>query len=173
MNRARTALHCTLTRIVAPLLTRLHSYAQRKLGRPIEYRGCGVAIALPSDHMHPVYRKRYRLHDRFLPHLVRFLNSADTVIDVDANVGDTVAAMAGINPAPNYICIEPGDTFYRHLKTNIDRTQKARPDARIQAIRALVGQNLAVRKLEGRHGTKRAIIGQGNPIILIPLDDLA
>lgn len=118
---------------------------------------CGpCSIALPADHMLPAYQRQHPRYDRFLPHLARFIADGSTVIDVGANCGDTVAAMAGANDRLHYLCIEPDPAFYGYLERNLKRLEAARPGLRVQAVRALVGKQVQRASLEGGSGTRHA-----------------
>lgn len=65
---------------------------------PIEYHYKEYSIKLPANHMLPVYQKYHPKYDRFLPHLVKYIEPSDTVIDVGANVGDTLAGIVRLKP---------------------------------------------------------------------------
>lgn len=125
----------------------------------IEYEVGSYSIALPAYHLLPLYQKHHSLYDRFLPHLVKFLEADSAVVDVGANCGDTLAAMLSANKALHYICIEPDDVFFSYLQKNIERLSTKTPDASIEAHKALIGKGVSGVSLDGSGGTKRAIIG--------------
>jgi FkbM family methyltransferase len=111
-----------------------------------------------------MYQRSSPKYDRFLPHLVKFLKSGETVIDVGANVGDSLAAMAENNSAVNYICIEPDDTFFHFLTRNISRIKSAISDLKVYPVKSLVGKNVLNAVLEGKDGTKHAVINKNGTI---------
>jgi len=76
----------------------------------------GVMIKLDSGHVLPAYKKEHINYDRFLPHLVGFINDEDSiVVDIGANYGDTLAALAISNSNLTYICIEVCIDSYDYL----------------------------------------------------------
>lgn len=155
------------------LLTKI---AYRVVGRlrqlsmlPIKHQYDFFFIMLPASHMLPEYRKIHPRYDRFLPHLVKYVTSPDTVIDIGANVGDTLAGMVEQNSTLSYICIEPDDFFYRYLEDNVKRIQASVNGIKIQTIKSLVGQNITNVSLDGKGGTKHAVIGNDGSIKSLPL----
>ncbi|MDK9721264.1 MAG: FkbM family methyltransferase [Rhodospirillales bacterium] len=139
---------------------------------PIEYGYTNFSIKLPANHMLPAYQQAHKKYDRFLPHLAKYMNHLDTIIDVGANVGDTLAGMVEQNPEANYICIEPDDLFYQYLEENIERIKIYKMDLKIRTIKALIGKNVSSVTLEGNKGTKHATgIGTGN-IASVTLDEI-
>ena len=114
-------------------------------------------VYLPPDHLLPDFQKGCKKYDRFLPVLARHLANDATVIDVGANCGDTLGAMINSNSAVHYVCIEPDDAFFKYLELNISLIKKARPNASILPIKALVGHKVQSACLEGVGGTKHAV----------------
>jgi FkbM family methyltransferase len=114
-------------------------------------------IHLPSDHLLPAYQKEHKKYDRFLPHLVSFIEDKKTVIDVGANVGDTLAGMFNTNPNLDYVCIEPDTIFFDYLEKNIKRIQDSFQFAKIRGVQSLVGKAINNVLLEGSGGTKHAV----------------
>jgi len=70
-----------------------------------------------DENLVAVYQEKYRLYDRFLPHMAQYLSG--TVVDVGANCGALAVAMGSNNPALEFICIEPEDKHLLHLHNNI------------------------------------------------------
>src|ERR1700723_972882 len=95
------------------------------LGMKTEYRYRNFSIRLPADHLLPFYQSMYGTYDKFLPHLVRYLEPQATVIDVGANCGDTLAGMYDANDRLNYICVEPDEVFFRYLSENAARMRNS------------------------------------------------
>ncbi|MCX6115414.1 MAG: FkbM family methyltransferase [Proteobacteria bacterium] len=127
-------------------------------------------IELPSNHMLPTYQKLYPKYDRFLPNLVGYLDPSDTVIDVGANVGDTLAGMFNHNPLMNYICIEPDDEFFDFLVSNINIIRGFDGRLKALAIKSLIGKDVANVQLDGTSGSKHAILNVGGEINSKSLD---
>lgn len=68
------------------------------IGYSASYKVKNFDLQIPIDHRLPLYQSQFANYDRFLPHLAKQLDSNDLVIDIGANVGDTVAAMLLENP---------------------------------------------------------------------------
>lgn len=113
-------------------------------------------IKLPADHLLPTYQRRSQLYDRFLPCVAALLPPGTTVVDVGANCGDTLAAMASVNSNVQYICIEPDPGFYGYLVKNIERMRTDDPRVRAIPVRSLIGKDIGPAALRGSGGTKRA-----------------
>lgn len=129
-----------------------------------------VRIVLPPGHALPNYLRRHPRYDRFLPHLAHFLEVGSTVVDVGANCGDTLAAMACTNPKLRYLCIEPDAGFFVYLERNLARLREAFPTLDAVPVQALVGKAVAHATLEGRDGTKHARPGGPGGLASTTLD---
>jgi len=129
------------------------------------------SIRLPHDHLLPVYLRKHPSYDRFLPFLAAQLEGESTVIDVGANCGDTVAAMAAQNPRLHYLCIEPDERFRRYLKSNIAAMQQVASGLRIETVDAMIGKDITQASLTGTNGSKHAVPGSGG-ITTTTLDDI-
>jgi len=143
-------------------MKRLRQRLDRLLGRPEPERpdqelalGAGT-IVLPAGHMLPEYLQQYPHYDRFLPRLARHVPAGTTIVDVGANVGDTLAAMAPAAPHAHFLCIEPDPTFYRYLETNAARVRAALPGLGVTLRRLLVGKQLERAALDSARGTAHA-----------------
>src|SRR5260221_6312403 len=97
------------------------------LGLKTEYRYRNFSIRLPADHLLPFYQSMYGTYDKFLPHLVRYLQPPATVIDVGANCGDTLAGMYDANDRLSYISVEPDEAFFQYLSENALRMRNSNP----------------------------------------------
>jgi len=113
-----------------------------------------LSIYLPSYHKLPEYQHSHRQYDRFLPHLAKNLNNGDTIIDVGANCGDTLAGMVSNNPKLRYICIEPDDEFYSYLLSNTALIKKSFPDTSIDLVQGFISDSELAAGLTGEGGTK-------------------
>jgi FkbM family methyltransferase len=160
-------------RVILPVLQKI----KKALGMRTEYRYRRYSILLPADHLLPIYQKYHKRYDRFLPHLVKYLEPGVTVIDVGANCGDTLAAMYELNSKINYVCIEPDDTFFGYLGANVRRIKVLENDASISIIKALVGKEVRSAALEGSGGTKHAVLSDDATVVAkrvssVTLDEL-
>jgi FkbM family methyltransferase len=127
------------------------------LGLKTEYRFRNFSIRLPADHLLPLYQSMHGTYDKFLPHLVRYLEPHATVIDVGANCGDTLAGMYDSNNQLSYISVEPDEVFFEYLNENAQRMRSSNPGASICLYKALVGKGVSQAALEGSGGTKHAV----------------
>tara|TARA_B100000787_G_scaffold169770_1_gene162188 strand:- start:4573 stop:5472 length:900 start_codon:yes stop_codon:yes gene_type:complete len=139
---------------------------------PIKYQYKDFSILLPPDHNLPSFQKSFQRYDTFLPLLVKNIKLDEVIIDVGANVGDTLAAMVEENSISSYFCIEPDDGFFELLTENIVRIKKQKPNLKVQAIKSLVGKNISGISLEGVGGTKHAVVDKENSIQSRALDEI-
>jgi hypothetical protein len=82
----------------------------------MKYQLGSLLIEMTDRHTLPYYQQQHKLYDRFLPHLAKSLTG--DVIDVGANVGATMAAMAQANPKLDFFCAEPQEQFFAALQQN-------------------------------------------------------
>jgi FkbM family methyltransferase len=123
----------------------------------MEYQYPQFTILMPDDHTLGICQAHHRLYDRFLPHLAKYLPESAIVVDVGANVGDTLAAMYSTNPRLDFICIEPNDHFFSLLQTNVDRIRAIDAHASINMIKCFVGAPGDKVGLEGSAYPKQAL----------------
>lgn len=119
----------------------------------------GNPISLDYAHKLPDYQKRHPLYDRFLPHLASYLQKNSVVIDVGANVGDTLCGMAGANKTLQYICIEADNDFFDDLKKNSEILKNKLNCLNITLVKQFIGNDIDSVNLSGSGGTKHAEIG--------------
>lgn len=150
----------------------LYSRVKALLKIQVMYEYKDYSIMLPANHLLPLHQKNHLKYDRFLPHLVRYMDDSAVVVDVGANVGDTLAGMVEKNSSLTYICIEPDDAFYFYLLENIGRIKRSLESLNVYPIKALVGKNISNVELDGEGGTKHAVIGKGGGIASLPLDKI-
>lgn len=145
---------------------------QRTVGYSIRYRYLKYTLALPPGHLLPLYRKIHPRYDSFLPYLVSNLGSDGAVVDVGANVGDTLAGMAEENSSLKYICIEPDDEFHDYLLRNVKEMSNALPGLKVEVVKALVGKRVNGAELKGQGGTKTAVMTGAGILRSRSLDEL-
>ena len=92
----------------------------------------GKKLEFNDENLVAVYQEKYRLYDRFLPHLASYLKG--TVVDVGANCGALAVAMGVKNPSLEFVCIEPEDKHLQHLHKNVLQISN-----RVQVDRAKIG----------------------------------
>ena len=142
----------------------------------LEQDGRSCVLLAPPDHRLDTYRAA-PLYDRRLPLLSRLVAAAApgfAMIDVGANIGDTVALcrMAGCD-AP-FIAIEPSARYFPFLEAN----QWALPELfkNVRTMRAFIGAGSEPLTLVENAGTARAEVNQktmdfkaANAIVTLPL----
>ncbi|GHV66549.1 hypothetical protein FACS1894199_10210 [Bacteroidia bacterium] len=113
-------------------------------------------IQIPSSARLPIYQKLHPLYDRFLPVLAKNLNTDGTIIDVGANVGDSLAAM--IQQCNNsFICIEPSNFFFEYLEKNVQNLKSENTNP-IKLFKSLVGTKTFEGKLKDVRGSTASLV---------------
>ena len=135
------------------------------------YNYKNFSILLPLNHMLPDYQKANPKYDKLLPIISKYINQNEMIIDIGANVGDTLAAMVDENPNPIYLCIEPEDEFYSYLLRNVDIIQKKIPNLKVHLLKQFVGNQITNVSLDKKGGTAKANLISGN-IKSKTLDDI-
>lgn len=127
-----------------------------------------VALKLPASHRLPEFHQRKRLYDRF-PLVLAEHVPPGLVVDVGANVGDTVAALSHGKPK-DFVCIEPDPEFLRFLRANEAAICAA--GSRMRCIEAAVGPAGIAGALSTGGGTGTFVPGSGEGLTLVPLDTI-
>ena len=109
-------------------------------------------LILPPKHLFSFYKRKYKYYDEFIVKLSKRLSKSDTIIDIGANVGDTLFQILSKKSRFNYFCIEGDIFFFSYLKKNISNLPVFQ-QKKIIAIKEIVGKNL-VGNLVGEGGTK-------------------
>ena len=146
-----------------------NSYLFRNVTRNINYKN--FSILLPINHMLPDYQKAHPKYDKFLPIVSKYINQNEMIIDIGANVGDTLAGMVDENPNPIYLCIEPEDEYYSYLLKNVDIIKKKIPNLKVHLLKQFVGNQISNISLDKKGGTAKANLKGGN-IKSKTLDDI-
>lgn len=111
-------------------------------------------LLAPSDHRLDTYRNDNPLYDRRLPLLTKLIGTAEpdkVIIDVGANIGDTVVLCRMAGCCAEIIAIEPSEQYFSFLEAN----KKALPHffQRVRTIRAFIGPPGTVLSLIENKGT--------------------
>jgi len=136
-----------------------------KLGFKHQYSINGYSIQMSYTHRLPDYEKSYPFYDKFLPHIVKYLPSKSLVIDVGANVGDTLVRMVSSSDKLNYLCIEATDEFFLDLNKNVELLKGQNSDLKIDIVKSFVGKdlnNIQLVNVSERAGTSFAEVGKGS-----------
>tara|TARA_B100000902_G_scaffold136412_1_gene134648 strand:- start:125 stop:958 length:834 start_codon:yes stop_codon:yes gene_type:complete len=111
-------------------------------------------LLMPPEHNLSWYNIIYKEYDKYLPSLVSQISKNSSVIDIGANIGDTVYRMLDSNPNLKYYCVEADDYFYGYLKRNKELLNENLKE-RVILINELVGENIKgiLHKSEGGTAT--------------------
>jgi len=111
-----------------------------------------LKVNLPPDHNLSLYNNLYPEYYKFISKVVVNLPENSSVLDIGANVGDTVGRLIQSNNKLNYYCIEADNFFFDYLNLNVKNFKKI-ISCKITLIKLLVGLDLQG-ELIGNHGTK-------------------
>ena len=113
-------------------------------------------IILPPGHLLSLYESVYPKYDKFLPTVIGKIKENEAIIDIGANIGDTLFRLLNINTRPYYYCIEADNFFYEYLQKN-KKSLDANIQNKIILIKTLVGDQLQGNLSETTTGTKSLI----------------
>lgn len=92
---------------------------------------------------------------------MKYLPNNTLVIDVGANVGDTLVGMLGNKDNLEYLCIEASDDFFSDLEKNVQLLLSQNSELRISIVNEFVGRDVTDVSMVGKNGTKHAVIDGG------------
>ena len=80
----------------------------------------GFDLDMGEGHLLAYYQRKCPLFNRINPYLAKLQNEVygNWIIDVGANVGDTLASMVKHTKA-GFLCIEPTEEYYELLSNNV------------------------------------------------------
>ena len=113
-------------------------------------------IILPPGHLLSLYESIYPKYDRFLPTIIGKIKENEVIIDIGANIGDTLFRLLNTNTRPYYYCIEADNLFFEYLQKN-KKSLDINIQNKIILIKTLVGDNLKGNLSETTTGTKSLI----------------
>lgn len=116
-----------------------------------------LPLTIPAEHLLPRYLREHPLYDRFLPVLASQLPKGSLAIDVGANCGDTLLAVAQAQPDLHHLCIEPDQGFYAYMSLNAERLRRKQPNSQVELVQALVGRPGKSARLAGGGGSKHSL----------------
>ena len=132
----------------------------------------GSKLLLPAEHRLPESQSVHSLYDRFLPFIAKELPPNSSVLDIGANIGDSLAAMATSNQSLNFLCIEPEVSFIKYLNRNIENLVNQFPKLRVSVDNRLISTSQEHKILVGENGTRRAELTTGSSLHSISVDTL-
>ncbi len=98
-------------------------------------------LILPPEHHLSMWNILYEEYDNFLPKIISDIKENDSIIDIGANVGDTLFRLMNANSKPNYYSIEGDEYFFKYLIKNKNLLEKKEFE-KVTLINELVGENL-------------------------------
>ena len=93
-----------------------------------------------------------------------------SIIDIGANVGDTLVGLIASNSKLNYYSIEAYEYFFKYLKRNKEKI-KLNTQTKIKIIQELVGLNL-IGHLSDTSGGTKSLIESNNGLKTKKLDEI-
>ena len=152
------------------ILNAITKRINKRFVHDIKYNIGDCQIVIPSSSNLPRNQKKHPLYDRFLPVLATHLTQG-TVIDVGANVGDTLVSMAQ-NCSNSFVCVEPSEMFFNYLEKNANLILR-KDGLQIKLIKKMIGCGYLSGSLIGDGSTAHLEI-TNNPTQSnhIPLDTL-
>ena len=133
--------------------------------------------SIKIDYFHPLpeFQIRHPYYDRFLPCLVKSFPEGSVVVDVGANVGDTLVSLVSANERLEFICVEASKDIFPELVRNCDDIKSQNENLQIEVVNQLVGAEISNVRLGKKLWTEHAVVGGGDltpaPMSSI-LDDL-
>lgn len=154
------------------MIHRVIKRIQRHFRRPDRYYEIdGFMLDMGKNHLLSFYQEDCRLYSRFIPYLAELANEIrgeqGTIIDLGANVGDTVAAMIR-HTSGKILCIEPADEYYKLLKKNIKTMQITSRVATVQAFISNQKKNYQVIVSGGGTGVQQEQLESKIPTFSLP-----
>ncbi len=165
-----TNLTQKILRGIVHIKTRLVPIRRAQIGQ--------YTIETTPNHPLTIYRARFPLYDMFIPAVCKSLNG--TIVDIGANVGDTMAAILDSNPNLNVLCAEPDDQFFTILERNriaIDGSDRVKTlkvflsnsQENYKIVKNTTQSTGHIEKVEGNNATTRCLtfsqfLEEGNTI---------
>ena len=128
-------------------------------------------MVLPPEHPLSMWTSLYKDYDNFLPKLVKEMNSNESIIDIGANVGDTLFRFIDTNSKPNYFSIEADKYFFKYLKKNKGLLEKDIQN-RVTLINELVGKNLKGNLVEKYNLGSKSLVESPDGLEAKSLDEI-
>lgn len=120
---------------------------ERKIGKKF--------LQMRASHKLPLYYSKFSLYDRALPRICKKINEIDgylKVVDVGANIGDTVSLIADDAPG-SFLCIEGDSEYLPLLKINTSNLKDSK--AVIEECYCSKNENIDTFKIERFNGTAK------------------
>lgn len=128
-------------------------------------------IVVPKRHPLRAILFKHKNYDRFLPLLTRVLGDDDIIVDVGANIGDTLIRICSENSKPKIICFEPIQRYYDYLSKNIKLNPQI-DEKRISLHKIALSDKKEMISMQVISGTASRIDSGNDKIEAVTLDDM-
>lgn len=108
-------------------------------------------ISIPPNYRLKYYQDNNRLYDKFLPFFLKQFKLKEAIIDIGANIGDTLASIY-LETNTNIFCIEPSSIFINYLTKNVE-TIEFKGQKRVKIINRFIGTGSMNTKLVHNDGS--------------------
>lgn len=159
-----------LNRVKSKIVSKIRHWLVM-LGNPlVTYRLDGAEIVIPLVHALPDYRKGFPHYSENIARIaghVRVKYPTLTLIDIGANIGDSVVILRSVIDCP-ILCIEGNAQFLNVLKMNIAQFKE------VYLEPSFVGVSTGTIKanIESQRGTGHLVLAEGNTETLVPEVDV-
>jgi FkbM family methyltransferase len=159
-----------LKKYLPPVIFEIYKHYSAKSVR--NYKVGDYLLDCPENYGNIDFVSKFKLYDRFLPVLVKFISSEKVIVDVGANIGDTTISIVGRCDNP-IVSIEPSDFFYSFLLKNISKLD-VNQRSRIKIVKNLVGSGTFGGELHHEDWGTASVkfVSEGDVSQHIPLDKL-
>lgn len=130
------------------------------MSQSFQYQVGSQILQLPLDHPLPSYQAQHPLYERFPFFLASVCKPGKWIIDVGANIGDTVTAFVQ-STAGNVLAIEGHRPYFDLLDQNV-RSLSNGMSSRVRIVNALVGTGQVTGSLMAFNGTATIVPGSTN-----------
>ena len=115
-----------------------------------------IEISIPPEFPLEKYQEKFKLYDRFLPILVKHINQNGIIVDIGANIGDTLFSIFH-NCKNKIICVEPSYMYYNFLTQNYKLLNEVER-TRVELINKFIGTGVFSGELVHEHGTAHIVL---------------
>lgn len=117
----------------------------------------GFELLTGSEHMLKTFQESFKMYDRFVPWLGVIVDEMekDWIIDIGANVGDTVAGLIK-HTKSKVLCVEPDEVYFNLLEKNVSKFA-SEYQSRIYLDKSIVGLGGTKHVSMRKHGTAHMI----------------
>ena len=141
----------------------------------------GLEMAMPLSHNMPIYKVSHPYYDTTISRLTVYIRTQKgylKMIDVGANIGDTILLSKVKNDAADYyVAVEPSDKFYPYLQYNCQSFQnihfvKAICVAQLKDRQLTLIEHDGTAKLMENNADKSSGITEGGQMVMTTVDKI-